>query len=39
MLPDRFGADFRQEMHLARGLALAVAALRESKAPDTQKPE
>lgn len=29
ILPDRFGADFRQEMHLARGAALALKALRE----------
>lgn len=28
MLPTRFGADFRQEMHLARGAALALKALR-----------
>lgn len=28
MLPDRFGIDFRQEMHLARGAALALKALR-----------
>lgn len=28
MLPARFGADFRQEMHLARGAALALKALR-----------
>jgi hypothetical protein len=29
MLPDRFGADFRQEMHLARGVSLALYALRQ----------
>lgn len=37
MLPDRFGADFRQEMHLARGAALALKALREqARAPGSQ---
>ncbi|TQM90345.1 hypothetical protein [Roseinatronobacter monicus] len=34
MLPEHFGADFRQEMHLARGAALALKALRR-KASDT----
>lgn len=32
MLPERFGADFRQEMHLARGAALALKALRDQDA-------